>query len=69
MPKQISYTRGVASLSKYIDHHHKMDAFDASLVLAYMFGVSKERALDDLIEYRSGKKINLAQKPVFKGLI
>lgn len=67
MPKPVSYQKAVVALSKYIDHHHAIDAFDASIILAYMFKVSKEKALDDLITYRSVSKVGIVHKqnPVF----
>lgn len=45
----------IAGISKYMDHH-KLSAFDASLILSYIFGMDKEAILDLIIEYRTGKK-------------
>jgi len=49
----VSYKQAVIALSTFMDHHkYKINAFDGSLILAYMFDVPKEKALDDLIAYR-----------------
>ena len=55
----------VAGISAYMDHHKKISAFDASLILAYMFGLDKEELLDLIMSYRSGKKVTTASKMKF----
>jgi hypothetical protein len=68
MPKAISYKKAVSSLSAFMDHHGKLNAFDASLVLAYQFDISKERALNDIMSHRAGKKVNLSKGSLLGGI-
>jgi len=53
--KSTTYKEGVLFMSAFMDDHpRKINAFDASLILAYIFpSVSKERALNDLMKHRS----------------
>jgi len=52
----MSYKKAVEGISTFMNHHSgKINAFDASLILAYQFDVSKEKALNDLIKHRSKK--------------
>jgi len=51
----------IVGISKYMDHHKKINAFDASLIISYIFGgIDKEEALDLIMSYRTGKKVNTA---------
>jgi hypothetical protein len=60
----VTLDEAVKGISAYMDHH-KLSAFDASLILAYMFGLDKEEMLDLIISYRSGKKIDIAKRSKF----
>ena len=48
-----TYTNALLRINRYIDDHHKINTFDASLLLAYMFDIEKEKALEDLIKLRT----------------
>jgi len=53
----------IVGISKYMDHHKKINTFDASLIISYIFGgIDKEEALDMIMSYRSGKKVQTASK-------
>lgn len=69
--KTVSYQKAVVALCTFMDHHSgKINAFDASLLLAYLFDVPKETALDDIVAYR-GKRMGTQTKgfsSVFGGL-
>ena len=69
--KTVSYQKAVVAIGTFMDQHpHKINAFDASLILAYLFDVQKETALGDLMEYR-GKKLGHTGgefSSVFRGL-
>ena len=49
----VSMAEAIERLSEHIDRGH-MDAFEASIHLAYVFGIPKERAIDLIIGYGSG---------------
>jgi 5'-3' exonuclease len=51
--KEVVYKEAVKRISAYIDHHGKINVFDASLILAYIFDIHKEIILEDLIAYRT----------------
>ncbi|MDD5092813.1 MAG: hypothetical protein PHV74_00310 [Dehalococcoidia bacterium] len=48
----------IARAITYLDHHgakKKINAFDMSLILAYLLDEPKEALLDELIDYRAGR--------------
>lgn len=52
----LSYREAVkkmAHLEKYANTDSKLNAFDRSLILAVLFGKSKQETLDDMVKLRS----------------
>jgi len=57
-----NYQFAVKRMSDYMDHHGKydkpraaFDGFQASLILSYLYDVDKQKALDDISNFRIGK--------------
>ena len=47
-----TYNEALLRINNFMDDHHKINSFDASLLLAYIFDGSKENILEDLINLR-----------------
>lgn len=49
----IPYTKALSSISKAMDClQNRLNAFDASTILSFMFDKEKEEIIDDIMEYR-----------------